>query len=160
MSEEYSFPQVLSDLAGTIVGMDHPWRRLREHADWSLCWAMLPGDLLGVTDFTTKTITLDSRLQQAERRCTIAHELEHVRRGPMPADPVLAAREELAIDKAVAWRLIEIKALGDVLTWTQDIDEAAEELWVDRATLLTRLRHLQPAERAYLEQRLAHLESV
>ena len=74
----------------------------------------------------------------------------------MPADPVLAAREELAIDKAVAWRLIEIKALGEALAWTQSLDEAAEELWVDKATLLTRLRHLHPAERAYLTRRLEH----
>lgn len=156
MCEEYLFPLVLSDPAGSIVGMDHPWRRLRERADWLLRWARLPGELLGFTDFATKTITVDSRLLQPERRCTIAHELEHVRRGPMPADPVLAAREELAIDKAVAWRLIEIKALGEALAWTQSLDEAAEELWVDKATLLTRLHNLHPAERAYLTRRLEH----
>lgn len=136
--------------------MDHPWRRLRERADWLLRWARLPGELLGFTDFATKTITVDSRVLQAERRCTIAHELEHVRHGPTPADPVLAAREELAIDKAVAWRLIELKALGEALAWMQNLDEAAEELWVDKATLLTRLRHLHPAERAYLARRLEH----
>ena len=34
-------------------------------------------------------------------------------------------------------------------------DEAAEELWVDVATLEARLRSLRPAERAYLNRRLS-----
>ena len=140
--------------------MDHPWRRLREQADWLLCWVLLPGDLMGLTDHRRRTIWMDNRLLQAERRCTIAHELEHVRRGPAPADPVLRAREELAIDRSVARRMISLEALGEALAWTQDLTEAAEELWVDAPTLRTRLAHLHPAERAYLRRRLAHLEEA
>ena len=66
--------------------MDHPWRRLRDRPDWLLEWDMLPPGLMGSTCHRRRVITLDLRLSQAERRCTIAHELEHVERGPMPAD--------------------------------------------------------------------------
>lgn len=136
--------------------MDHPWRRLRALADWLLRWSRLPGDLMGLTDHRTRTIWMDRRLLQAERRCTIAHELEHVERGPLPTDPVLAAREEAAIDKAVARRLIGFDALAAALSWSLDLDEAADELWVDVPTLRTRLEHLHPAERAELKRRLEH----
>lgn len=129
--------------------MDHPWRRLRDLADWLIAWAHLPGDLVGLTHYEARVIILDRRLTQAERRSTLAHELEHVRRGPMPADPVLAAREEEAVNRAAARCMVDIVHLGDALAWTVDLDEAAEELWVDRPTLEARLRSLHPSERAY-----------
>ncbi len=134
--------------------MDHPWRRLRDRPDWLLEWGMLPPGLMGSTCHRRRVITLDLRLSQAERRCTIAHELEHVERGPMPSDPILAAREEESIERAVARRLVTIRALGDALAWAHTLDEAAEELWVDVATLEARLRSLHPAEHAYLNRRL------
>ena len=134
--------------------MDHPWRRLRDRPDWLLEWDMLPPGLMGSTCHRRRVITLDLRLSQAERRCTIAHELEHVERGPMPSDPILAAREEESIERAVARRLVTIRALGDALAWAHTLDEAAEELWVDVATLEARLRSLHPAEHAYLNRRL------
>ena len=139
--------------------MHHPWRRLRALADWTLIWAHLPTGLMGYTDWRNKSITLDRRLLQAERRCTIAHELEHIRRGPVPADPVLAAREEEAVNRATARRMITIRDLGEALAWTRDLDEAADELWVDRPTLEARLRSLHPSERAYLKNRLEHVHA-
>ena len=134
--------------------MDHPWRRFRDRTDWLLEWALLPPGLLGYTAHHRRAVVLDKRLTQAERRCTIAHELEHVERGPMPSDPILAAREEESIERAVARRLVTIRALGDALAWARTLDEAAEELWVDVATLEARLRSLHPAEHAYLNRRL------
>ena len=134
--------------------MHDPWRELRTFTDWALEWVHLPADLLGLTDFRTRTVLLDARLLQAERRCTLAHELEHVGRGPMPADPVLAAREEAAIDRAVARKLIDIGELGEALAWASGLAEAAQELWVDEDTLAARLRHLRPAEVHQLRQRL------
>jgi hypothetical protein len=134
--------------------MHDPWREFRTFTDWALEWARLPADLLGLTDFRTRTVILDERLLQAERRCTLAHELEHIRRGPVPADPVLAAREEAAIDRAVARKLIGIGELGDALAWASGLAEAAQELWVDEDTLSARLRHLCPAEVRHLRRRL------
>lgn len=136
--------------------MEHPWGRLRELGDWLIGWAHLPVDLVGITHHNARVIILDKRLLQAERRCTLAHELEHVARGPMPADPVLAAREEASIDEAVARRLISLRALGDALAWSREPHEAAELLWVDVPTLRARLASLEPAERAYLIQRTEH----
>jgi hypothetical protein len=52
-------------------------------------------------------------------------------------------------------RLIGIRDLGEALAWAHDVDEAADELWVDVDTLRARLDHLHPAERAYLRRRLA-----
>lgn len=135
---------------------DHPWRRLRGLSDWLVAWCRLPGDLLGLTDHDARVIVLDQGLNQAERRCTLAHELEHVERGPVPADPILAAREESAIEAAVARRLIDLHSLGEALAWSRQPVEVAEELWVDELTLRARLDDLQPAERAYLAQRLNH----
>ena len=108
---------------------------------------------------SARTVTLDDRLLQAERRCTVAHEVEHIRLGPVPADPVLAAREEAAIDRAVARKLIGIRELGDALAWASGLAEAAQELWVDEDTLAARLRHLHPAEVHYLRRRLQHVPS-
>lgn len=111
---------------------------------------------MGVTDYQAQTITLDKGLLQAERRSTLAHELEHVARGPAPADPVLSAREEAIIDRIVARRLIRMEALADALAWAHNHHEAADELWVDEATLRARLRTLADSERDYLRDRLTH----
>lgn len=131
----------------------HPWRAFRELVDWTLHWAHLPGGLLGVTDFRARTVTLDSRLTQVERRCTIAHETEHIRRGPIGVGCV--AREERIVDRNVARRMLpDIKAVGEALAWAHHLEEAADELWVDEATLQARLEHLHPAEQHYLKRRL------
>ncbi len=134
--------------------MHDPWHEFGSLSDWALRWASLPKGLLGFTDFSLRTVTLDDRLLQAERRCTVAHEVEHIRLGPLPSDPVLAAREEAAIDRAVARKLIGIGELGDALAWASSLAEAAQELWVDEDTLSVRLRHLHPAEVHYLRRRL------
>lgn len=138
-------------------GVHHPWREFRALTDWTLHWTQLPPGLVGLTDFDDRTVTLDPRLLQTERRCTIAHEIEHILRGPLPNHPVLAAREESAVDRAVARKLIPLQPLGEALAWSHTLAEAADELWVDEACLQTRLNHLHPAERHYLKQRLEHI---
>lgn len=39
--------------------------------------------IMDLTCWTNQTVTLDKAPSQAERRCTIAHEVEHLRRGPV-----------------------------------------------------------------------------
>lgn len=136
--------------------MFHPWRALRGLPSWRIDWAFLPAGTLGATCFLTKTITLDRRLLQAERRSTLAHELEHVARGPVPADPVLAAREELWVEAAAARKLITLDALADALAWAHNIHELADELWVDVKSARARLARLHPAEIHYLRDKLGH----
>lgn len=104
----------------------------------------------------TRTITLDPRQTQAERRCTIAHEVEHVHRGPVVDDPRAIAREESAVEQAVARRLIPLPRLADALAWSLDPHEVAEALWVDVDTVLVRVEHLHPSERAVLRRRTEH----
>lgn len=134
--------------------MHHPWGAFRALVDWTLHFAHLPGDIVGITDFEARTVTLDADLTQAERRCTIAHETEHIHRGPVPAG--LRAKEEERADRDAARLLLPcVRTIGEALAWAQDLEEAADELWVDEPTLTARLRHLHPAERAYLHRRLA-----
>ena len=145
----------MSALGSTVRAMHHPWRRLRELADWTLRWARLPHGLLGHTDYDTRTVTLDDRLTQAERRCTIDHEVEHIHRGPAVMDH-LWPREERTIDRIVAQRLLpDVTLIADALAWADwDLDLAADELWVDRATLACRLETMtHPAERVYMRNR-------
>lgn len=77
---------------------------------------------------------------QAERRCTLTHELVHRERGPLPAGSAAAAREEQIVDEITARRLITVPQLVDGLRWTRHPRELAEHLWVDEPTLRTRMR--------------------
>ena len=135
--------------------MYHPWRRFRSDAAWTLTFADLPHGRRGVTDCWARTVALDSRLRQVERRCVICHELVHIERGPLPDDDRLAAREESAVEREVARRLIELQPLGEALAWSRHISEAADALWVTEDVLRSRLNCLQPSERSYLDARLA-----
>lgn len=58
------------------------------------------------------------------------------------------------MDAVAARRLIGLRQLGEALAWSSDLDEVAEELWVDVATVEARLAHLHPSERHYLRRRL------
>lgn len=132
----------------------HPWRHLRvRYPDVQVsCRSRLPDQLMGLQK--GRRIWLCRTLTQAERRCTLTHELVHLERGPLPADPVAAAVEEHAVDRIAARRLITIGSLVDGLRWTRDPAQLAEHLWVDVPTLQTRMAALDPVEVAELENRL------
>src|SRR5690242_1508632 len=122
--------------------MHHPWRRFAELTDWSLRWAELPPGLMGQTCHRTRTVTLALGMSQAERRCTIAHETQHVLRGPVPAHAAL--REELAVDRRVAALLLPgLREVADALVRSRGrVEAAADELWVDDGLLQVRLSWL------------------
>jgi hypothetical protein len=144
----------------TQRGIWHPWRHLRHHHPHVIVrFADLPNGLLGYTDLPGGVIVLDRQLTQTERRCTVTHELEHVHRGPVPADPALAAREEAVVDQLAARRLVSLRELVGALMWSRDEHEVADELWVDVATLRTRIAGLAAAERAAIDERLADAEN-
>jgi len=138
----------------------NPWRALRRAHDVQLHWKHLPGGARGMTRPPEPAVTLDPRQTQAELRSTLTHELVHLERGPVPADPVLAAREEAAVEQETAHRLIPLPRLADVLMAAHGEREAADELWVDVEVLRCRLAHLHPAERGYLRRRLAQREGA
>jgi hypothetical protein len=107
-------------------------------------------------EWTAKGIEIDGTSNQAERRCTLTHEIVHLERGPVPSDPHLAMKEERIVECITARRLISLEKLIDALVWTRlSVDhETAEELWVDLPTLQHRIRDLTDSERRYIDQEL------
>lgn len=142
--------------AGSVLSVHHPWRAFRELTQVTLRWMQLPEGLLGFTDYAASTVTVACGLTQAERRCTIAHETEHVRRGPVTAR--LEEREERHVDDIVSRRLISFAALAQAMLWARDAEELADELWVDVRTVRARLRGLTPQESIELNRRLGEGE--
>jgi len=146
----------LSVQVRTLPGMRfNPWRHLNAaHPDLHVdCRADLRPGRMGAW-LATGEVALSRLLGQAERRCTITHETVHVERGPVSADPRLAAREEAVVDEIAARRLITLDDLIDAIRWGQGNPDC-EELWVDLPTLQARVRTLTDVERAQISEALA-----
>ncbi len=130
----------------------HPWRTLLAPLpNWHVEFCRLPAGVKGLTDIETKTIWISNRLNQAERRSTIAHEARHVALGHAECDPETDAQVEQEASRA----LIPLSELLRVLPWARNTTEAAEELWVDTDLLRARLNHLHPSERAAIKRAFA-----
>lgn len=98
-------------------------------------------------------------LGQVERRCTLALELEHLRRGDHGCQD--EATESTVAAAAARYLLPDPHIVAEALVWARgDIETAADELWVDEPTLRARLdaRHLHPAEHAIIVRRINALE--
>lgn len=145
----------MSGAAFTVPAMTggiHPWRRLRALSHIELKWH--DDGPMGVTDFIANTISLRRGMSWAERRCTVLHECLHAERGPT-LEGTLAAREEERVRRETARLMLpDIKAVGEAIAWAYDEHECADELGVDVHVLRYRLKHLHPAERAWLHRRL------
>jgi hypothetical protein len=100
---------------------------------------------MGFCDHYERTIWLDSRLTCAEQRATLAHEIGHLELDVHAGGRWYSA-PEWKVDQWAARRLIELGALLRAFQWTADLDEMAEELWVDRHTLRVRLRCMTDEE--------------
>jgi len=144
------------DRAG-VGHLHHPWRRFAQLTDWSLQWAELPPGVMGLTCHRTKTVTLALGMSQAERRCTIAHETEHIERGPVA--PHAVQREELEIDRTVARLLLpSLRQVADALSWARGhLETAADALWVDDYVLQVRLSAMTGPERQQLHGQLGRV---
>lgn len=134
----------------------HPWRRLRDLGPtWRLVWRDdLPRSMYGFTDYPSRSIHMKRGMTFEARRCTIAHEVEHVLRGPFSACDEL--REEIDVNRRCARLLVpSMQDLADAMVWHGgDYEAVAEEMWVDPWTLEVRLGSLRPLEAAYLRARL------
>lgn len=98
-------------------------------------------------------IVLDERLTDAEKRCSLMHELVHRAmqdEGDLPEH--FDGKQEWRCRAATARELIDIFDLGDAYQWSDDLHEIAEHLDVDIDTLNDRLnpRNLNPDEAGYL----------
>jgi uncharacterized protein DUF955 len=129
-----------------------PWSALSELDDVRLVIADLPRHRRGQIEFATRTITLHRSLDPAERRCTLAHELVHLERGPVLVRQT--RREEQVVAAIAARRLVPLAALTAGLRWTHDPAQLADDLGVDERTVRLRLASLTDAERATIADRL------
>ncbi|WP_210650792.1 hypothetical protein [Nocardioides sp. SYSU D00065] len=131
--------------------MIHPWRLLHEAEHVLLDWH--DGGPMGRAHYATDTISLRRGMSWAPRRCTVVHELLHLRRG-VPAHGWTAQDEQRVRRDSARMLLPDIHTIGEALAWALDEHEAADELGVDVPTLTNRLQHLHPSERGYLKMRL------
>jgi hypothetical protein len=145
---------VLSDVDRRMPLVWHSWQAIRERPDITVKWEPMPGRL-GQWCQRTMTMTLHPEQSQRQRRCTVAHELIHAERGHYGACHSTVDR---AVHAEAARRLISLDELVDALLWSQDEQELAEDLWVDVATVMTRLEGLTEYERVEIDRRLDERE--
>lgn len=142
--------------------MYHPWRHLRSlFSDDGviLSFGRTPGGKPAWWSPEDDSILMRSDLLQVERRCALAHELAHrdLRHSGQcdyPDAPRQDRRAETAADELAARRLIALKEFIDVICWTDDIDEAAEALWVTRRMLEARIAGMYGGEQARVRAEL------
>ncbi|WDF32213.1 ImmA/IrrE family metallo-endopeptidase [Arthrobacter agilis] len=122
----------------------HPWRELRAMPHITVEWVELPEGVDARTNGVDR-ILMDKWLLQVERRCALAHELQHIRMGHRGHQ---CPRVELVVRVIVARRLISLEDLIAARQWSgNDLWEMAEELWVTPEVLWDRLNHLDGKER-------------
>lgn len=132
----------------------HPWRALREREQIIVYWTDdLTCGVLGATDGARVWMARDQL--QAERRCTLTHELVHLEWAHLGEQ---SAAIERAVAVEAARRLIPVEDLVRAAAWAVSVEEAAEELWVDVDTLLVRLENLNENERERLDSFLGDCE--
>ncbi len=135
---------------GVVMAIPHPWRELRGLPHIDLSWHDLPVEF-GRTDGCS--IEMDRRLSQVQRRCTLAHELTHIRRGHQTVQPPAVER---SVRLETARRLLPLAILTGALAYTLDLDYAAWDCWVTRDVLEDRLDGLTDYERAAVMAATAH----
>lgn len=143
---------------GAPMPTPHPWRALRALAHVRLHWRDdMPEGMRGATNGAR--IWLREGMTQVERRCTLAHELAHLDAGHTTCQP--DAVERRIRNQAARYLLPDPHVIAEALVWARgDVEAAADELWVTERVLRDRLdvRHLHPAERAIIVERVSRLE--
>lgn len=138
-----------------------PWKLLCEAGDLATATAPLPDGEYGRYYHEHRVILLSSRLGQAARRSTLSHELVHAERGDLPGvTPWHDLKQEYAVERAAAMRLISFESLLDALRWSREESELADVLWVDAKTLRARLAALTDAESCQLRSQLRSIEAA
>ncbi len=137
--------------------MHNPWRAFGDDfPDWRIERVRLPDGVMGETDVDTRTIYIDDRLNQAERRSTLAHEAEHAARHHREC----SEWDDRDVEQAAAHILLPLDRLLHVLPWAVSVLEAADELWVDPDLLWCRLDHLHPHELSAIRAAFARRDNT
>lgn len=112
----------------------------------------LPRGVAGYWDRETDTIVVNSRLTPRSRRSTIEHERIHRERGDEKClNSWMDKKQELAVEREAARRLVSIDAIIDGLLWCQDHSELAEHWDVDEHMVHARMGSLTDQERELIE---------
>lgn len=141
---------ILSDPDRTLRVMQvNPWQRLAgDWPDLPVEYADLGSPYLhGQTHWRNGVpvkVVLHERLTQVQRRCTLAHELEHLDRGA-PCETLRASIEARIVKATARYLLPDLEILAATLA-AYDLRRAADELWVTFPLLVERLRALTDRE--------------
>ena len=125
-----------------------PWQYLDQHHPNITVHLVPLTDRWGETiwDGPHIRINLALDLSEIQHRCTLAHELMHVKAGA-PCQNLCPDNEAKVIEQTAAWLLPDLDELGATLA-QHDIDTAAAELLVTRKLLLDRIHYLTDDELA------------
>lgn len=127
-------------------------------------WVVRHRSLRGVPEILCRrrqVILIEKNLSLAERRCALAHAIAHLDLGhDLAMDRVAETREEQAADDLAAERLMPVQQLADAGVWALSGEEAAHEMDVTTDFLLQRWDALAPADREYIERRVAANEGA
>lgn len=125
----------------------HPEVKVRLRADLGRRW----GQTVWLEGVPEIHLALD--LGKTQRRCTLAHELQHVLRGA-PCQPLCPADEADVVEATARWLLPDLLPIAVALAG-YELTEAAERLMVTRNVLTDRLDSLTEDELADLSEALA-----
>lgn len=119
---------------------------------WTLALTALEG-VMGFCDPDRRTIWVDIRLNDRERRCTIMHEAVHAMRGDRHDDP----ETEKIVRAEAARRLVNVETLCATITVEPHPTDLCAALDVDLDTLETRIRTLDVNERGAFRRATSRL---
>lgn len=125
----------------------HPEVKVFLRADLGLRW----GQTLWRDGVPEIHLAVD--LGKIQRRCTLAHELQHVMRGA-PCRPLCPQDEADVVEETARWLLPDLAQVAAMLA-RYALPEAAERLMVTRNVLTDRLDALTEDELAELQEALA-----
>ena len=130
--------------------MHAPWQYLDEHHPNVTVHLVPLAERWGETvwDGPAIRINLALDLSAIQRRCTLAHELMHVKNGA-PCSNLCPDNEARVIEQTAAWLLPDIGEIARALN-NDDVDTAAKNLLVTRKIVLDRLDWLSDDEMAEL----------
>lgn len=146
-------------IAGAVIydpGADAAAR----YPDWVIRHRSL-GGIPEVLCRRRRVILINNAHTWPAKRSSLAHAVAHLDLGHADtASSSFEKREENVADQMAARRLIGLDALADVLCWTRDYGEIADELLVDVTMLRVREKHLHVAERHYLRRQVRPMEEI
>jgi Zn-dependent peptidase ImmA (M78 family) len=125
----------------------------------NLIYRPMATGLNGYYVLATHTIHINNRYDAATQRATLVHELIHAERGDTACcNQWFEAKQEHAVEREAARRLITVEGLIAGIRETIDDRHLAHWLEVDLDMLHTRLSILSDQEKDRIEETIDHLE--